>query len=220
MKILEAEILTDNLDETHEFYIELLGFELVCSEEDRFSFKAGTSTFCFKQSYGEQPQYHFAFNIPANKIYEAENWVAQKTTLIALPDKKFVADFDSWNAKAFYFYDNNKNIVEFIARFDLENTSQQDFDISSVQSISEMGIVTDEPLQFSEEIVQQYGLEFFSKEEKRENFIVMGDDNGLLIIVKTNRNWYPTNVPAKKCYTRIKLSVNGELRELFFKPGC
>lgn len=214
VEILEVEILTDDLDETRKFYADLLGFELIKSDEHSFSFKAGHSFFSFRSSDNKQPQYHFAFNIPSNKIYEAVRWVAQRTQVIELADKKFIADFDSWNAKAFYFYDNNKNIVEFIARFDLDNSSQQDFDISSVEAISEMGIVTDLPLQFSEELLKQFDLSYFSKEERRENFVVMGDDSGLMIIVKTNRNWYPTNLPAKQCYTRIKYKAGGAIHEM------
>jgi hypothetical protein len=108
-----------------------------------------------------------------------------------------VANFESWNAKAIYFYDNNENILEFIARYDLDNATDILFDISSIQSISEIGIVADSPLILANKLVEENNLFFFAKSLKSEQFVTLGDDNGLFIIVETKRNWYPTEQQAE-----------------------
>src|SRR3954453_13270704 len=117
MNILEIEILSDNLVETEMFYAELLGLPTTRKDQNSISFLAGKSILTFIQSNELNPTYHFAFNIPNNKINEAVNWASSKVDLIDSSDSRIVANFESWNAKAFYFYDNNRNILEFIARF-------------------------------------------------------------------------------------------------------
>ena len=63
-----------------------------------------------------------AVNLPG---FEAFAWANKKVELIPITPTSNIADFKNWNAKAFYFYDNNQNIVEFIARFDLDNNSDR-----------------------------------------------------------------------------------------------
>ncbi|MBK7381238.1 MAG: VOC family protein [Ignavibacteriales bacterium] len=212
MNILEIEIQTDNLNETEKFYSELLGLQTKNKNQNSISFLAGHSTLTFIKSNRLKPKYHFAFNIPHNKLDEAIIWTSAKLDLIKNVDNEIVSNFESWNAKAIYFFDNNGNILEFIARFDLDNASDEAFDISSIQSISEIGIVTDTPIKLADKLVEENNLCFFAKGAKSEKFVTLGSDNGLLIIVETNRKWYPTEQEAEKHFTKIKISTDGLTR--------
>lgn len=214
MNILEIEIQTDDLKETDFFYSDILGLQLVNKEHNSISFLAGKSTLTFVKSNRLNPKYHFAFNIPNNKLDEAIIWVMPKLTLIETPGPGIIANFEAWNARAIYFYDNNKNIIEFIARFDLENSTDKPFDISSIQSISEIGIVTDTPLKLADKLVRDNNIDFFSKGPKSENFVAIGDDNGLFIVAETNRKWYPTDQQAEKHFTRVKITSYGFVNEI------
>lgn len=214
MEILKIELLTDNIDETIKFYSELLGFEILHTERKTISLSVGKSILTFTKSDNLNPKYHFAFNIPCNKIDEAILWTSSRTTLIKITNDKVIADFDSWNANAIYFFDNNGNILEFIARHDLNNLSENNFGISSIYSISEIGIVTENPLKLANKIINENKLSYFAKGAKSEAFAALGDDNGLFVIVKTNRNWYPTNLPAEKFLTKIKLKTNNTTIDL------
>src|SRR3954452_10331545 len=187
MNILEVEILTDNLIETEKFYVGLLGFHTIEKDNNSISFVAGQSILTFIESNELNPTYHFAFNIPNNKINEAVSWVSARCDLIKSFDNGILANFESWNAKAFYFYDNNQNILEFITRFDLNNYSDYRFEASSIQSISEIGIVTDEPISYAADLVAHHDLNYFQKQPIRENFVVLGNDEGLFIIAKNGR---------------------------------
>lgn len=214
MNILELEILTDDLTETEKFYSEILELPIRSKSKNSISFLAGQSILTFIKSEKQNPTYHFAFNIPQNKFEEAMNWATVKFDLIKNSEFSTVTTFENWNAKAFYFYDNNRNILEFIARFDLENNSKDTFTSSSIQSISEVGIVTDEPLNYGENLVADNDITFFHKGPKRDDFVALGNDGGLFVIAKTNRNWYPTNDPAQKHWTRIKITTNNSTKEL------
>lgn len=214
MDINAIEILTDDLVATEHFYSALMKFEISNKSHHSISFVAGQTILSFIKSNQLKPTYHFAFNIPCNQLSEALNWAASKFGLIRITGDEVVANFDSWNAKAFYFLDNNGNILEFIVRFDLNNQSSQAFSSASIQSISEIGIVTDDPIQLADELVTQHHLPLFKKGSRTAQFVTLGDDNGLLIIVSTNRNWYPTEYPAAKHYTKITMTVSGRQKEI------
>ena len=214
MDILEIEILSDNIDETIKFYSDLLGFKILHVDGNTISFAVGKSVLTFIKSDNLNPKYHFAFNIPCNKIDDAILWTYSKTPLIKITNDKIIADFDNWNANAIYFYDNNGNILEFIARHDLNNASENTFDISSIESISEIGIVAENALELADKLINENKLSLFAKGSKSEAFSALGDDNGLLVIVKSHRNWYPTNLQAKKFLTKIKLKINNTTVDL------
>jgi catechol 2,3-dioxygenase-like lactoylglutathione lyase family enzyme len=214
MDILEIKILSDNLDETEIFYSDLLGFSTINKDQNAISFLAGQSTLTFIKSNDLNPEYHFAFNIPHNKLDEAIVWASAKVALLENVSHEIVSNFERWNAKAIYFYDNNRNILEFIARFDLHNFSDKAFDISSIQSISEIGIVADAPVKLADQFIEENNLGFFEKDPKSEKFVALGNDNGLFIIVETGRKWYPTALHAKKCYTKIKFAQDGFMKEI------
>ena len=212
MDILEVEIETADLIDTERFYTDILGFELYGKESDSTSFIAGRSILTFKKSQQQKPPYHIAFNIPNNQLEKAIVWSKSRLELIAIDGKGVIAHFENWNAKAFYFYDNNHNILEFIARFGLDNQSDSVFDNRSVQSISEIGIVADAPLVLAERLVRENQIPYFEKSLRNEQFTALGNEEGLLIIVKTNRNWYPTPQRAKRQNLRIKLSSNDMIK--------
>lgn len=188
--------------------------QLANKRPNSISFIAGQSTLTFIKSNRLNPKYHFAFNIPHNKLDEAIIWASSKFTLIENAGNGIVANFESWNAKAIYFYDNNKNILEFIARFDLNNTSDKPFSISSIQSISEIGIVTDKPMKLAEKLIEENNLYFFAKGSNSEKFVTIGNDNGLFIIVENNRRWYPTEQQAEKHFTKIKIATGSLIRTI------
>jgi len=216
MDIVEIELLTDTIEETSNFYSGLLGFEEVYADKETISFNAGQSVLTFKQSNNIKPKYHFAFNIPCNKIDEAIKWTSPKAKLLLTQKGEIISDFTHINAKSIYFYDNNKNILEFIVRFDLNNPSQEPFNIKSIEAISEIGIVTDNPVAFADKVVNENKLYFFRDSGPRsDEFVGVGNDNGIFIIVKANRKWHPTyKDPAERHYSKIKFRVNGLAAEM------
>ncbi len=203
MNITRLTLLTDDLEATKAFYQGVTGLTLLRSEESELCFQAGHTELIFRQSEDIRPVYHFAFTIPANKLEEAMAQLRSKTQLLSLPDGETVADFANWNAKAFYFYDNNGNILEYIARYDLQNASDQSFSGRHICCISEVGLVTEHVSDLATQIHEAYSTPFFPKQPPSDLFTVLGDDNGLFIIVIKERHWYPTAIVAEAFPTII-----------------
>jgi catechol 2,3-dioxygenase-like lactoylglutathione lyase family enzyme len=217
MNILESTLHTDKLAETAYFYSTVLQFEVMEKSGMSVSFRIGSSRLRFEQTDNvKDPKYHFAFTIPVNRVEEAVTWMLERVTLIKTETDNPVAHFKNWNAQAIYFYDNNYNIVELIARADVKIPSEKAFSAESIFSINEVGIVTEAPLKLGAELRNNTPIAFFSKGPKREDFLAMGDDNGLLIIARKNRNWYPTTDKAEKQKVKVKVAIDTYDLELIF----
>ena len=214
MNIHELELLTDSITETELFYNNIVGLKTVSKNNSSVSFAAGATQLTFRSSENINPVYHFAFDMPNNKLLEAFAWIEKKTEILEIVPPEKIADFYNWNAKSFYFYDNNGNILEIIARFSLDNASEKPFDGSSILSVSEIGFVTKNVSKLSDEMFNKYGLSGFSKQPKLEKFIVLGTDTGLFILVEENRDWYPTHQKAKSFWTKVVFDNNGKMSEI------
>lgn len=199
MVIQRLTIASSNLDRLASFYGGLLEMEVIKSSKG-ICIKAGTSTLeIVAANKVTDPFYHFAFNIPSNKIEEAKLWLQSRVDLLWIDDyKSDIAEFVNWHARSVYFFDPAGNIVEFIARFDLDNKSEDSFHSGQILSISEVGLVF--PVEDLEnrtgELMEKYQLPYFDKQPPLPQFKALGDDEGLFIIVSNHRNWYPTQKPS------------------------
>lgn len=216
MKIKEIILLSDDLNETSRFYSELMGFKISESNASRITFKAGSSQLTFLSTNNQNCIYHFAFDIPHNKLDEALQWLSAKVDLIEFEGRNII-DFPAWNAKSLYFYDNNGNVLEFIARFENENESHHSFEGSSIVSISEIAFVTENVEKLAKDLIQTHGLTYYFRQLQREDFSVIGDDNGLIIIVSSTRNWFPTPINAEKFPIKVIIEKNGNNFELKYE---
>ncbi|MBN9294615.1 MAG: VOC family protein [Flavobacteriia bacterium] len=216
MKIKELTLLTNNLTETKKFYEDTIGFQKITETQTSISFAVGTSKLVFELTEENQnPKYHFAFNIPTNALNDAINWTLQRTSLIET-ENSFITDFENWKAKAIYFFDNNRNILEFICRTDLNNPTDKPFSAETILNINEIGLVIDQPLQIGNEIIEKTRIEYFAKGPKREDFVAVGNDDGLFVISNPNRKWYPTQEMAEKWKVKGKIKVADNEYELEF----
>ncbi|OHT43494.1 VOC family protein [Flavobacterium tructae] len=216
MKLQHLQIQSNNIQETAAFYQNVLNLSILEKDSRSVTIQAGESVLQFIENLQLDSIYHFAFNIPQNKLQEAIQWVTNKVDLIVIEDTAVIANFENWNANAIYFYDNNGNILEFIVRYDLNNAQTEPFSSQSILNISEIGIVNENPLVLANQLITQHNLEFFSKNDNSELFAALGDDEGLLIMVRPGRNWYPTQIPSESNTTEVRLENKGIQIELKF----
>lgn len=191
MFIKEVIFNTDKLTVLKEFYGPVLGLPVRSENENSVSVQTINSVLTFTTSNNDlykNPFYHFAFNIPNNKFNEAKAWISERVNLIESGGKNEF-EFASWNARAMYFYDPAGNILEFIARYDLDNSASGNFTGKNILNISEIGLPVRNVEMFFDKITAEFGLPLFSGDKK--NFSAVGDDNGLMIIVPEKRTWYP-----------------------------
>ncbi len=199
MKIKKLVLQTAYLKTLEEFYASVLELHVEQPDEEKIKIKIGNSDLIFTETSNGEPFYHYAINIPSNQIEEAKAWLNNKVKLLWMEDyKNDIADFVNWHAKSVYFYDPAGNIVELIARFDLDNDASGPFSYSQLLSLNEVGLVfTDE--NFEKEVMSlehSYALCHFDKQPPLPKFRAMGDDHGLFVIVPEHRNWYPTDKPS------------------------
>ncbi len=197
MEIAQLTLLAQDLSAQHKFYTQALGLPMLEGGEEVITFGVGRSKLTFLQADEDwEGRYHFAFNIPENQLAKAKAWLADRVQLIHNLAGQDEFRFESWNAHALYFYDPAGNIIELIARHDLPNTSDASFSGKSLLAISEIGLTTPDVAATVRQLQSYLPLKVYRNSES-EDFVALGDANGLLIIVKKGRIWWPeTGVPA------------------------
>jgi hypothetical protein len=216
MFIKEVILLTNEIGSTKSFYHGVMEFPVVKESANMVLFRTGNSILHFQLTkLYLSPFYHIAFSIPNNKLQEAFDWVASRTSILPYSTDEIIADFTGWNAKAFYFHDYQGNILEFITHYDLHTNEANRFSSASVEGITEAGVVVDDVAAACEKINKEYDIPYFYKGPFMKDFAVMGDSEGLLIVSKTARGWLPTQRPAEKFPVTVKIEINGNNIELF-----
>lgn len=216
MKVDELKIFTNNLDKQIDFYATILELPVVNSTPEKTSFKIGDSILALQYSKDVFPS-HFAFNIPSEKENQALYWLKERVDILTF-DEKEIIDFSNWNAKAIYFYDLDKNIVEFISRRNLDITSDDKFTSKSILNISEVAMVSNQIQQTFQKLNKLKSIEVYSGDFDR--FCAAGDENGLFIIVNNElKKWFPTGDLIEQSDFEIRGDfnfnyTNGEIIEI------
>ncbi|MDC1221092.1 VOC family protein [Salibacteraceae bacterium] len=214
MHIKTLHIFSSNLEEQVAFYSNVLGLDMIQRNDHQVSLKIGKPTLCIEYKPKATP-YHFAINIPSNKEDEALKWLESRVTILRDGENE-IQDFDYWNAKAIYFYDKDQNIVEFIARKNLDNTTNSVFNVNQMLEISEIGLPTvDVEREFK--ILNQFtDIEIF--DGGFERFCAIGDEHGLFICVNKNvKKWFPTDDEAYSSDFKIELIEKGNTYQFIFE---
>ena len=182
------------LAEMKDFYHRLLGLPVLEERKDRLTIYGGDTrlTFVAEKSGDQNPFYHFAFNIPENKIVAAHTWQKERTPLIPIPvklrDPRYpddVVDYSHWNAHSIFFFDPAGNVVEYIARHDLKNAQPGPFGSTDILYASEIAFVVDEVASAATELRKVVGIDQYRGGS--DQFVALGDEHGLLLVMKRGR---------------------------------
>ncbi len=215
MEIKELQLFTTSIDTTAHYYQTILGLMVERISNAEISVAAGSTMLRFAAvTDNTNPVYHFAFNIPCNQIEDARKWCAERQIELIPYEQDTLVNFPNWNAHSVYFTDNNGNILEFIARHDLNNNSNKAFGPQSILNISEIGLVTADVTTLCNNINTASGLSYYEKQPPSPGFSVMGNANGLLIVVPVNRNWFPTTIASAPYPLQVVLTHTGNTHTL------
>src|SRR5678815_5266690 len=144
MILQEIRLQTNRLFPLYHFYKNVLDLPVTDDSDAHFTIRAGLSKLIFEKTEDplSYPNYHFAFNIPSNRIQEAHDWLKEKTELLWIEDyQSYITDFRGWNAHSVYFLDPAGNIGELIARADLNDIINEPFSSKHIRNVSEIGLV-------------------------------------------------------------------------------
>jgi catechol-2,3-dioxygenase len=132
---------------------------------------------------GAASPHHFAFHVG-----DLEPW---KRRL----DVSEEHDFSSWGgARAVYFRDPEQNVVELITRPQARPEL----------TLAEVGLPVDDVRATVEALDDELGLEPY--DDWDDSFAPLGDDDGLLIVVRVGREWFPVGVPAGRSSIEVTLA--------------
>jgi catechol-2,3-dioxygenase len=228
-RILSLELLTAApLAAMKDFYHRSLGLHVVEETPDRLTIGAGGTrlTFVHTGPGGEKPFYHFAFNIPENKLLAARVWQKERTPLLPIPPSlrapgypDDVVDFSHWNAHSIFFLDPGGNVAEYIARHDLKNAAPGPFGSEDILYASEIGLIVDDVPATAAKLREVVGVSQYRGGS--EQFTAMGDEHGLLLVMKRGRvldfNRSSREKAARVFRTAVR--VRGAERATYRFPG-
>ncbi len=193
MKLKSLTLFTNQLLEQKNFYTKILGFELLDNEKDSFAIQVGITKLKFKWSE-EDFKYHYCFLIPSNKLNESISWLQDRLKLIHIEEDRVIQNFESWNADSVYFHDGAGNLAEFIVRYDLKNEREEEFSLSQILSVNEIGMPTNNVAKINAALEEKLNSKFWKGDLKR--FGTNGSQNGLFLLVNNElkKTWFPTEL--------------------------
>lgn len=198
MRIRHVTLNSRDIANQKHFFTRIMGMAIEAETDTAFTIRAGSSTLTFNQD-SEYQAYHYAFDIPENQFNEARQWLGERVEVIADKEGTSEFPFPDWNAHAMYFRDGDGNIAEFIARHNLPTASTLPFSAKSIVRISEVGLVSPQVIQTVALLKRRAGLKAW-RGVGSETFTAVGNEEGLLIVVREGRPWRPTqdvlSVPA------------------------
>lgn len=213
MRIEKLEIYTSNLEQQLFFYRQVLGFQILQANSDFFEMQLGFSLLKFQQRADSTP-YHIAFHIEAKKEEQALLWLKERVAILTDEGKEIV-DFPAWNARSVYFYDSDKNILEFISRRHCYPSEGDAFGPKSIRGISEIGLATSEVKSTFDFLNREFGFTKYTGDY--EVFCATGDDEGLFIIIsKEKKKWFPAEDTAFASPFEIHINTNGRISALSY----
>jgi hypothetical protein len=177
------------------FYRKTLDLRILKEATDRFTVEAGETQLTFIDRHpapGTPPFYHFAFNIPENKIRQALEWQQARTPILAIPEQRRasayppqVLDDRPSNAHSIFFNDPAGNLVEYIARHDLKNGDSAPFGWADLLYVSEIGLIVDDVAGAAGKLAD--GTRLTPYKGGRADVAALGDEYGLILLMKRGR---------------------------------
>lgn len=210
MKITYLELPAKDLHAQRDFYARVLELPAELNSSG-LVVRAGNTDILFTQATSDfEGAYHFAFNIPENQFRTAKEWISGRLKLLHDQDEKDEFESESWNSHSVYFKDAAGNVLEFIARHNLKNAVDGDFNSRQILQVSEIGLPSENVLELANELCTRLNLSVF-RQQPSESFTPVGDDHGLFILPVQDRIWIPNSgVPATRLPVKVKGIAEGK----------
>lgn len=169
----------------------------VTERNDTVRVQVGTSNLVLeKGEAGPAGYYHLAFDIPENSIVAARDLLRSRMPIIPAGNDGIVPGTSSWDSHSVYFNAPGNLTLEVIARHRQKNAISTPFTLANIQHISEVGIPVEDTICATQEIKAAFGLDPF--DPPSNTFAPVGTDDGLIILVRSGRIWFPDQVATPR----------------------
>jgi len=202
--VIKELIINGNQDEFFQirsFWENTIGCDVVNQTFNSFTIKIGNSLLTFKPNTTTiaRPQYHFAILIPSNQIENCLAWLKNGGK------KKNGEEIQLWrggetnaeiiqsplyNSSSVYFADYGGNIIELVARRNIDNVEVGEFSSEMFKEINSVSMVTKE-VRAAQDLISE-NLGYKPVDRTTSGYKVMGNANGLINLVVQNRILPPT----------------------------
>jgi len=231
--ILNLEMKCNNFKENMRFWDKVMRFDVDSLAPEKFIVKIGADTLTFIDNEGidtsasNNPQYQFTISIPSNQIENCYAWLIDADSLN--PSKvgepaKFWIDAETgaviyrrnqYNSQSIYIKDAGNNIVEILARHDLNNTAEGEFNRGMFLGITEVGVVSRDLRKSAEDLKAAYGVE--EVVGSSNSYKPLGGPTGLLKLNIEGKIWTPTeNEIAVAREMTIRVRGNSNIQPITF----
>ncbi|MGE5704188.1 MAG: VOC family protein [Clostridia bacterium] len=185
MKIEKVTFVTSKLEEMKSFYTEVMRFPLKEENADSFTVEVGQSLLSFAETT-EPVFYHFAFAITESGFDAFLQRIMGRAALLPDSSGELVLHSNMWKGRQIYFEDPERNILEVLS---FPKESSQEW-----LAIQEVGMPSDDVHKLAQRLDDSFANEFASESD---TFRFYGDREGVFVLVKERRHWFPTDRPAR-----------------------
>ena len=210
-EIVELNLRARRLDQNRFFWETLLGFTVIdAPSAGQYTLQVGNTKLTFRQSNTNPdleatffPQYHFTIAIPSNQVENCLDWVLKQKAVnpannveVTIPIwKDYLNDAEIirrnlYNSQSVFIQDPAGNVIELLARHDMNNTATGAFNKGMFIGISEVGIVTRDVRKTAALLKETFGVDEVLGSSN--SFKPIGGATGLLKLIVPGKPWIPT----------------------------
>ncbi|MEX1189718.1 MAG: hypothetical protein WED33_10710 [Bacteroidia bacterium] len=231
LEIKEIVLRLDNIywQSNRIFWTETLGFELISQTALSYTIQVGDSRLTFRpKNTTNSPTYSFSISIPQNQVENALAWLKNENGEFAdgptqpitiIRDELTGAEIINkplYNANSVFFRDAAGNVIELIARNDIENSVEGPFNRSQFLKISEAPVVTKQVRDCEEILDSEFGAKAFPR--TTSGYRPVGGAEGVLLLIIPGRPWIPTETDLATQYD-IEIIVKHPEEKEFLLPS-
>ncbi|MCM6773397.1 hypothetical protein NDR87_07925 [Nocardia sp. CDC159] len=218
MRIREVALTATDLRAQADFYRDVLRLPTEQSA-DRLRVDIGTSRLIITRDEAFAGVHHLAFGITPGDLDTALAWLRERVELIRANGSELIDGPEGWLSRSLYFHGPEGIVLELIARQADTDRTGGDGSTPRLLSISEVGIGVPDVPAAVRTLAETFDLPPFPPQ--LPDFAPVGDHDGLLILARTDRIWFPTESDRP---ARGPLAVHIELPErhgkLALTPGA
>jgi hypothetical protein len=236
-EIIDVQMRSNNFVNNKRFWSKVMGFDVDSVAPNSFKVNIGFNSVTFINNSGAldtsssvTPKYQFTISIPSNQIENCYSWLldadSSNSSKIAEP-AKFWIDAESgaaiyrrnqYNSQSIYIKDAGNNIIEILARHDLNNTAEGEFNRGMFLGITEVGVVSRDLRKSAEALKAAYGVE--EVVGSSNSYKPMGGPMGLLKLNIEGKIWTPTENEIAVGYPMtIRVRKDSTTAPIEFAPG-
>ena len=151
---------------------------------------------------------HLAITVPGDAGRRAHDWLRERVQVLPHAGSTLLEAAAGWEAQSVYFRAPDGTVLELIARRRLDaDLGEAAFGPRALLGISEVGLAVADVAVAAARLQRVFGLRAFGAAPS-SGFGAVGDDEGLLVLVRDGRTWFPTR-DAVAAPVEVHVQIDG-----------